>query len=432
MKQDEVARTGGAPVLLRGVDRAAFATALAMRLRARGVPVGFTAAEDLARALGAAPPDTRAALYWVARITLVRRQADLATFDEVFAAVFDHAPDGDPDNVSNDTRSAGESLAPVPDAPAAPAAPESAGGLPWATLPPAIAGADDSDSPATVPQLLPSDLVALAGVRFEQLTPAQVNQLGDWLTSTLSAWPTRRSRRRRIHPSGHRVALRPTLARARRTGWEPMRLVRDRTLDRPRRVVLLCDVSQSMQAQATAYLHLMRAFALRTDAEVFAFATGLTRLTTVLAHRSAEVAVERATARVSDRFGGTRIATNVRALLRSRHGDAVRGAIVIVGSDGWDSDAPVELAAAMARLRRRAHRLIWMNPRAGAPGFTPTVSTMAAALPYCDQLLPADTFASLAAVVRAVTARESRGWTGGTGPPSHPSRAASPASRAAS
>jgi len=162
-------------------------------------------------------------------------------------------------------------------------------------------------------------------------------------------------------------------------------------------------VSQSMQAQATAYLHLMRAFALRSDAEVFAFATRLTRLTPVLAHHSAEDAIEQATALVTDRFGGTRIATNLQALLASRHRNAVRGAIVVVGSDGWDSDPPEAVAAAMARLRRRAHRVLWMNPRAGAPGFQPTVATMAAALPYCHDLLPADTFSSLAGVVRAVS-----------------------------
>ena len=123
--------------------------------------------------------------------------------------------------------------------------------------------------------------------------------------------------------------MRPTIARSRRTGWEPVRLVHERPVDRPRRIVLLCDVSQSMQAQATAYLHLMRAFALRAGAEVFAFATRLTRLTPVLAHRSAEVAIEQATTLVTDRFGGTRIATNLQALLASRHANAVRGAIVV-------------------------------------------------------------------------------------------------------
>jgi uncharacterized protein with von Willebrand factor type A (vWA) domain len=392
-----------APTLLPGIDRAAFATALAARLRAAAVPVGFTAAEDFVRALGAAPPRTRTGLYWTARITLVRRHADLAVFDAVFAAVFDDSVSGlDPNSrrVSRDTVSTGDTHVSVPDADAAA---ESGGGLPWATLPPAVEGAEDSESPVGFPQRLPSDLAALADVSFEQLTPAQLAELGRWLEAALPSWPTRRSRRIRIDPGGSRIAVRPTIARARRTGWEPIHLVRVRQVDRPRRIVLLCDVSQSMQAQATAYLHLMRAFALRSDAEVFAFATRLTRLTPVLAHRSAEAAIEQATALVTDRFGGTRIATNLQALLASRHSNAVRGAVVIIGSDGWDSDPPEAIAAAMARLRRRAYRVLWMNPRAGAPEFRPTVSTMAAALPYCDQLLPADTFASLAAVVRAVS-----------------------------
>jgi len=165
---------------------------------------------------------------------------------------------------------------------------------------------------------------------------------------------------------------------------------------------MLCDVSQSMQAQAAAYFVLMRTLALAVDAEIFAFATTLTRLTTALTHRSAEVAIEQATAKVVDRFGGTRIATNVQALLGSHHGGAVRGAVVLVASDGWDSDPPEQLAAAMARLRRRAFRVIWMNPRAAAPGFEPRVAPRAAALPYCDRLLPADSFRSLAAVVAEI------------------------------
>ncbi len=388
--------------LLAGVDRAAFATALAVRLRAAGVPVG--SADDLVQALGVSPPASRSQLYWTARITLVRRQSDLAAFDAVFAAVFDAVPGLNPHRWRDprESEAIGDTLVSMP---ARASTTDAFQGLPWATLPPAVAAADDSDSPLAFPQRLPSDLVALADVAFEQLTPAQLAQLGQWLEATLRTWPTRRSRRTRVDRSGHRVAIRPTVARARRTGWEPIELVRDRPVDRPRRIVLLCDVSQSMQAQATAYLHLMRAFTLHADAEVFAFATGLTRLTPVLAHRSPSVAIEQATALVTDRFGGTRIATNVRALLASRHSSAVRGAVVIIGSDGWDSDPPEALAAAMARLKRRAHRVVWMNPRAGAPEFRPTVSTMAAALPSCDGLLPADTFAWLAAVVRAVSSR---------------------------
>jgi uncharacterized protein with von Willebrand factor type A (vWA) domain len=386
--------------LLPGIDRAAFATALATRLRARGVQVGFP--EDFAHALGIAPPLDRADLYWTARTTLVRRQADLAAFDAVFAAVFDDGTLGLDPPGRRESQSTGDTHVSVPDLDDAP---ESTGGLPWATLPPAVEATHDTDSPIGFPQRLPSELAALADVPFERLTPAQLAELGRWLEAALATWPTRRSRRTRIDPAGSRIAVRPTIARARRTGWEPIRLVRVRQVDRPRRIVLLCDVSQSMQAQATAYLHLMRAFALKSDAEVFAFGTRLTRLTPVLAHRSAEAAIEQATALVTDRFGGTRIATNLQALLTSRHRNAVRGAVVVIGSDGWDSDPPEAIAAAMARLRRRAYRVLWMNPRAAAPGFRPTVSTMAAALPYCDELLPADTFDSLAAVVQAVSSR---------------------------
>jgi uncharacterized protein with von Willebrand factor type A (vWA) domain len=384
--------------LLPGIDRAAFATALATRLRAHGVQVGFP--EDFTRALGISPPVDRLTLYWTARTTLVRRQADLATFDAVFWAVFDDGSLGLDPHGRRTPPSTGDTYASLPEKGEAP---EAAGGLPWATLPPAVEAAEDSDSPVGFPLRLPSELAALADVPFERLSPAQLAELGRWLEAALATWPTRRSRRTRIDPGGSRIAVRPTIARSRRTGWEPIRLVRVRQVDRPRRIVLLCDVSQSMQAQATAYLHLMRAFALRSDAEVFAFATRLTRLTPVLAHRSAEAAIEQATTLVTDRFGGTRIARNLQALLTSRHRNLVRGAVVVVGSDGWDSDPPEAIAAAMARIRRRAYRVLWMNPRAAAPGFRPTVSTMAAALPYCDELLPADTFSSLAEVVRAVS-----------------------------
>jgi uncharacterized protein with von Willebrand factor type A (vWA) domain len=253
-----------------------------------------------------------------------------------------------------------------------------------------------------VPELLPSNVEALADVPFEDLDAADLALLRRWLESALDEWPTRRSRRLAWHHSGRRIALRATLARARRTGWESIELVRVRPTRKPRRLVMLCDVSQSMQAQTTAYLHLMRAAVLSADAEVFAFGTSLTRLTPVIAHRSPSMAVELATAKVTDRFGGTRIASNVRALLSSHHGGATRGAVVIIASDGWDSDAPAALAAAMARLRRRAHRIIWINPRAAAPGFEPLVSAMAAALPHCDELLPAHNLRALAGVVAAI------------------------------
>ena len=177
---------------------------------------------------------------------------------------------------------------------------------------------------------------------------------------------------------------------------------------RPRRVVMLCDVSESMRAQAPAYLHLMRAFATVCEAEVFAFATALTRLTPALRQNSARAAIEQASAAVGDRFGGTRIASNLTALLDSHHGNALRGAIAIVASDGWDSEPAERMTVAMRRLRRRAYKILWLNPRAGAPGFRPDVAAMAAAAPFCDELLPAATFADLTDVVRRLGAAATR------------------------
>ncbi|MGL5825723.1 MAG: VWA domain-containing protein, partial [Nocardioides sp.] len=174
---------------------------------------------------------------------------------------------------------------------------------------------------------------------------------------------------------------------------------------RPVRVVLVADVSRSMREYATAYLHLMRAFAQTGRAETFAFATGLTRLTATLAHRSAERAVARATEEVVDRYGGTHLARCLAELSRGRHGNLLRGAVLVIASDGWDSDPPDELSEVMVRLRRRVRRVVWLNPRLAAPGYRPMVGPMAAALPHCDAFLPGNTVASLPEVFEAIAAR---------------------------
>ncbi|GGO31689.1 vWA domain-containing protein [Micromonospora parathelypteridis] len=397
--------------VLGGIDRAAFAVALAGRLRRAGVPAGLTDVDDFVRALAISPPDSMSTLYWTARISLVRRHADLAAFDSVFAAVF-----MDPPPLPRPSRSAPPAADHDDVYARVPADTDDAGsdgGLPWATLPPAVAETPEHEAPLRLPERRPSALAGLAERPFDELDAAQVRQLGDALRAAVAGWPTRRTRRHAVGSGGARVALRPTIARARRTGWEPVEVVRERPVRRPRRVVLLCDVSESMRAQATAYLHLMRAFAVVADAEVFAFATTLTRLTVVLRHTSAVEAVAQASIAVTDRYGGTRIATNLRALLNSHHADAVRGAVVVIGSDGWDSDPPDELAAVMARLSRRAYRIVWLNPRAGAPDFAPRVGGMAAALPYCDRMLPAGTFGDLLVVARqlqSVTCTDGRNW----------------------
>lgn len=388
--------------VLRGVDRAAFGVALAHRLRRAGVSVDLSAVGDLLGALARHTPADRDELYWAARVTLVRRHADLAAFESVFEAVFGNAVLAMDPNARRRPLPSGRAEDRFASALRGDAEQEPGSGLPWATLPTVTGPADPlTDAPA-MPLRLPADAAAAVDTPFEDLSDRQLELLGRWLEASAARRPMRRSRRLTVSGSGERIALRPTLSLARRTGFEVMRLVPATPRLRPRRIVVVCDVSQSMQAQASAYLHLMRALVRQWDAEAFAFATRLTRLTPALAHRSPVAAIDAATAAVDDRFGGTRIATNLHALLAGRHGGLLRGAVVLIGSDGWDADPPEALAREMRRVSRRAHRVIWMNPRAGAAGFEPRVKTMAAALPMCDALLPADTFASLARVIEEV------------------------------
>ncbi|WP_374023174.1 VWA domain-containing protein [Mycobacterium sp. HNNTM2301] len=393
----------GTPVLLRGVDLAAFAAALVSRLRAAGVHVSAGGPAAFVQALRKLLPDNTTALYWAARVTLVNRMEDLGAFDAVFAEVFGAAaPDGS-------GRPAPRLPLPGPKTPAAgtlrPAgnASASAQSLPWVTR--ALATADDAAGPSLLlPDVLPSRIAALADEPFDRFDTQDLRLLGGWLEATVARWPRRRSRRFERSPAGKRIDLRATMNASRNTGWEAMALARTRPRRRPRRVVLVCDVSRSMRPYATVYLHLMRAVSRQagTRPEVYAFATSLTRLTSVLAHRSAEVALQRANTKVADRYGGTFIGRSVNGLLAPPYGNALRGAVVIIASDGWDSDPPDVLAHAMARVRRRAEVVVWLNPRAAQDDFRPLAGSMTAALPYCDLFLPAHSLAGIRQLLLAL------------------------------
>lgn len=412
MDTDHTAGTPASPAhrgLLRGIDRAAFAVALSGRLRRAGMTVDLTATATLVDAFGVAMPRSRPDLYWACRIALVRHHDELDTFDRVFAAVFaDAVLEMDP----NARRR------PLPSPPHRPndvyhgiprgdGAEGSSTDLPWATLPAVVGpGGELDDDAAAMPIRLPTDASHLADVPFDTFDARDLQLLERTLAQAAQRWPKRRTRRTTVGSAGRVVGLRATMARSRRTGFEPATLMMLRPRHRPRRVVMICDVSASMQAQATAYLHLMRALVRAADAEVFAFATRLTRLTGALARRSPAEAVAAATDAVDDRFGGTRIGSALAELVSGRYADLLRGSIVLIGSDGWDADDAALLDRAMQRLRRRAHRVLWINPRASAPQFRPTVAGMAAALPHCDRLLPGATMTDLLRVIAAVCEEE--------------------------
>jgi uncharacterized protein with von Willebrand factor type A (vWA) domain len=219
------------------------------------------------------------------------------------------------------------------------------------------------------------------------------------------ATPERRSRRSRTAARGERLDLRRTIRVARRTGGDVERLVYRRRRRRPRRLVLLCDVSGSMEPYTRVFLTLLQGAVSSGAAEAFVFSTRVTRLTRQLAGRDADAALARAAAVTSGWSGGTRLAASIGGFLDGfgRRGMA-RGAVVVVLSDGWATDDPADVAAAMARLRRVAHRVVWVNPRKAAPGFAPLVGGMAAALPYCDAFVSGHSLAALAEVVTAVAA----------------------------
>ncbi|HYJ56690.1 MAG TPA: VWA domain-containing protein [Mycobacterium sp.] len=385
------------PKLFRAVDVAAFAVALVTRLRAAGVVVAACGPTGFVDALGKSWPRTVSQLYWTARLTLVNRVDDLVGFDAVFDAVFADAVVGlDPPSLKRSLRG---TTAKVDRGGHSRDRAVVDGRLPWTTRPASITAAADAHTSDTgIPDALPSHFIARPDEPFESFDVEDLRRLGRWLEQTADLWPRRRSLRAEPHELGKRVDLRRTIKASRATGWEMVRVARTRRRRHPRRLVLVCDVSRSMQPYATVYLHLMRALALRRGGvrpEVFAFSTSLTRLTPALAHRSAEEALAKANAKVTDRYGGTHLARSIAQLLVEPHSNALRGAVVIVASDGWDSDPPTELERALARVHRRSHMLVWLNPRAAHPGFRPLAGSMAAALPYCDLFLPANSLIGL-------------------------------------
>ncbi|MET0998948.1 MAG: VWA domain-containing protein, partial [Marmoricola sp.] len=270
--------------LLHAVDRAALAASFGARMRRAGATVPTTALADLCEALGATSPSRVDELYWSMRVTLVRRQPDLETFDRVFDAAFRDADlGGDPHarrrGVGGPQEEPPGRLVSVP-GPQRPPADSEGSSLPWHTLPRSTPEDDTAEDAVFLPELLPSGLTGMADTPFDEFDEAQLALLGRWLERAAPRWPVRRSRRARTGRRGESIALRPTIAASGGAGFEPLLdLRRERRVDRPRPLTLVTDVSASMQSYSAAYLHLMRAFARTGRAETFAFSTSLTRLT---------------------------------------------------------------------------------------------------------------------------------------------------------
>ncbi|MCP4741910.1 MAG: VWA domain-containing protein, partial [Actinomycetales bacterium] len=221
--------------------------------------------------------------------------------------------------------------------------------------------------------------------------------------------PLRRGRRTRRHRSAGTIDVRSTLRRSHRTGGDPVHLLRRRRTTKPRRIVLIADVSGSMEPYARIYLHLLRGAVRAINAEAFVFATHLTRLTGQLSSMHTEQAYAKAADAANDWSGGTRIGVSLKSFidLYGRRGMA-RGAVVVIVSDGWESDRPEFLSDAMTQLGRLAHHIIWVNPRKAAESFEPLTGGMAAALPHVDTFLSGHSLRALNDVMAAIAAAGDR------------------------
>ncbi|HEX6699233.1 MAG TPA: VWA domain-containing protein [Gaiellaceae bacterium] len=309
-------------------------------------------------------------LYFAGRATLVSRHEDLAVYDRVFATFF--GPERPP------------MLMPPPprvERRAALVEPASAGN-----------GSEGADAEA----VLASPAERLSRKSFSTCTPDELRELATLMARLRLQPPQRRSRRRRPAAAPD-LDVRRTVRRALRTGGDPALLARRERQLRPRRVVLLLDVSRSMSAYSRALLVFAHA-ALRASPrwEAFCFGTRLTRLTRALATTDPDQALRRATEVALDWDGGTRIGASLKTFLdRYGHAGLARGAIAVVCSDGLDTGDPELLAEQMARLSRLAHLVVWLNPLREDPRYEPLARGMAAALPYVDVFAGGHNLASL-------------------------------------
>ena len=383
---DPTSRTPGGPASpAERFDVTDSVVGLAATLRATGVPASQERVHALLEALTRLDPNRRDDVYWAGRLTLCSCEEDLPRYDRAFAAYF-----GDrPASVVRQRRVASPRLRLVVDEGTRPSD-----------------GADDDDSTAAGQAMAAASTAERLRHRdVAKLTPAERAELHRLLAALRLPGETRPSRRYR--PAGRgaidrRATLRSWLA----AGGEPARLRHRRRSVRPRRVVLLVDVSGSMDPYADALLRFAHAATRPGGAptEVFTLGTRLSRVTREMTHRDPDAAMAAVASAAPDSGGGTRLGVLLKEFLdRWGQRGLARGAVVVLLSDGWERGDAALLGEQMARLQRLAHRVVWANPRKGAPGFTPVAAGMAAALPHVDALVAGhslDALERLAAAVR--------------------------------
>ncbi len=391
-REDE-AEMRAANVAETGDVGARVAVGFASVLRRAGVEVPVSSVVEFAQALGAVGLGRRDEVYWAGRATLVQRPEEAGAYDWAFGVFFDRRAD-------LPSLQAIVPLAVLTDFAADTEEPQQA--------------ADDTGDDVASSRIVPYSAVELLRQRdFATYSEA------DWaearrLLSRLRPITSRR-RSRRLAPTKRNRGepdIGRTLRRALSTDGEPFdRAWRSPSL-RPRRVVLLVDISGSMEEYARGFLRFAHAAISARGVglvEVFVLGTRLTRITRQLSWRDPDVAMAEAGRSVADWYGGTRLGDGLKAF---NDGWGVRGmargAVVVILSDGWDRGDPESLSSEMRRLRRVAHRLVWVNPLKASPGYAPIVRGMAAALPFVDDFVDGHSLASLENLVDVIAGEASR------------------------
>ena len=357
-------------------------------LREVGLEVGPGRVADALRGVGAVDLTRQEDVYFALRQTLVSRHDELDLFDRAFNAWFLRAP----------------VLPPVRTAPS-PVAQQTVG----ESLSDG-AGSEQDDEMGDPLELGASGHELLRDKDFAEMTPDEYRRVRRLIAAIAGNRPLRDSRRRRSDPRGDRLDMRRLIRHSLRTGGDPVDRPYRARKKVPRKLVVLCDVSGSMDAYARALvLFLHAAVGSGPGVEAFAFGTRLSRLTPELGTRDPESALEKCTEAVTDWGSGTRIGASLKEF-NDLYGKRAlsRGAVVVIVSDGWERQDPELVGREMARLARAAYAVIWVNPLKGNPEYQPLAGGMRAALPYVDRFLSGHNLRSLEELAAVLAGIERR------------------------
>ena len=352
-------------------------------LRGIGLPVSTARMLDLAQALPLIEVFRREEFHAAARALLIHRREDLELFDAAFALFWETPPER-----WTRTRLPGMTLrkqrSPIRQATLRPVAPGGAAG-------------PDEPPPRPFARRTWSDRESLEQRDFSDLDEDELREVRALIRD--AGWKAARRRVVRFRPGGSRnLDLRRTLRKGLRSGGEWVGLERRQRREKPRPLIVLADVSGSMEQTARVLLHFLYGLSHGSAGrvEAFVFATRLTRITRKLADRRVDRALREASEAVRDWSGGTRIGEALhRFNLEWARRLPTSSAVVLLVSDGWDRGDPALVASEMERLRGLAWRVVWLNPLLSDEGYEPLTRGMAAALPHIHDFLPVNNLASV-------------------------------------